>query len=73
VWDNYGFWETDNASHPLDIIRIEKAPKPVVETYWLLKVDDEDVILRDYRPSNGWDRIHKITITDGEATIERVK
>lgn len=71
-WFRDGRWLSIEAEHPLDIIRIEKKPKPVVETYWFGK----DGKFCSFLPPDHldcWPLAYKITITDGEATIERAK
>ena len=59
-WDKQGLCGRD---HPLDIVRIEKAPKPVVEEVWLSKSDRWYV----YRAiSDSWDKVVKLTFIDGK-------
>lgn len=63
-----------SSSPHVDIIRIEKAPKPVVKTYWLATGEHlKPAVYELPYVSGAYDNIYAITITDGEATIERVK
>lgn len=62
-----------------DIIRIEKAPLPVVEIYLLGIKQSENghkimEVVGDNAPCCAHlSELYAVTITDGEATIERVK
>jgi len=58
-------------THPLDIIRIEKAPKPVVEEVYLGLDDGEWKVV--YNPHH-WDKSFKLTIINGKLEkAEQVK
>lgn len=73
-WETCGARSYGITSHRHDIIRIEKAPKPVVETYWLcLGSGLPEVFITQCKEWAWFESVYKITITDGEATIERVK
>lgn len=79
VLDDFSYYYEDGLllekeKHPLDIISIEKKPTPVVRTLWAAWDDKPDEgILLPRLPCGAWGNILKITITNGEPSIERVK
>lgn len=66
------FWELDGSfyaeeTHPLDIIRIEKAPKPAVEVNWLMWDDEfEDAYLDIEDNLYAYKHAIKLTIINGK-------
>lgn len=69
-WVNGKFLAHD-IEHPLDIIRIEKAPKPVVEEVYLGLDDGEWKVVYD---PHHWDKSFKLTIINGKLDkAEQVK
>lgn len=53
--------------HPLDIIRIEKAPKPVVEEFYIGYADDGGAFKsEDYTTVKHWRNVIKVTTINGK-------
>lgn len=71
AWDGSGLYLACCDKHPLDIIRIEKAPKPVVVTAYMCS--NGGGWCADSSP-NGWAKAIKLTIINGKLDkAEQVK
>jgi hypothetical protein len=65
-WSDLGGFADGSTPNPLDIIRIEKAPKPVVEEVLLVQDDDTDWITLTHTELEDWKRAIKLTIINGK-------
>jgi len=77
AWDTKG--RCASYDHPLDIIRIEKAPKPVVKEIYVAfemldKYEENYYASHKYDIVSHWDNIIKLTIINGKLDkAEQVK
>lgn len=63
----------NGTSRPFDIIRIEPKPEPVVHEMWLFGQDTGELDWDVVEPHQVYPYSYKLTFTDGEPTVERVK
>lgn len=66
-WDAIGLYHVEGEKHPLDIIRIEKAPKPVVEEIYAMWLGNDvaSAEIDSYGNIGGYDHAIKLTIING--------
>jgi hypothetical protein len=67
-WFPCGRYVKTSVGHPLDIIRIEKAPKPVVEEIYAMWLGNDvaSAEIDSYRNIGGYDHAIKLTIINGK-------
>jgi len=66
VWSKEGLYYDDSFKHPLDIIRIEKAPKPVVEQMTMVWSEQAQYVTRNNLDITNWPHCIKLTIINGK-------
>ena len=66
-WTESGKFINDGIENPLDIIRIEKAPKPVVEEVWLGIGKEMNPKILSFSPCDrdDWNKIIKLVFANG--------
>jgi len=65
-WTEFGLFRQGISPHPLDIIRIEKAPKPVVGEVLLVSDDGLGWCANPESSIYSWNHIIKLTIINGK-------
>jgi hypothetical protein len=72
-WQTNGFFIDETHEYNMDIMRIEPKPEPVVRVIWPCVRNGEVEIWHIQPRSFEAENIYKLTFTDGEPSIERVK